>query len=64
MSDPLNKRDRVDDDDAVADERPNVSGSEPERARVYDRPERGGRSAWTWVLIAIIVIALILWLLF
>ncbi|HEX7002882.1 MAG TPA: hypothetical protein VF168_01685 [Trueperaceae bacterium] len=41
-------------------------GSMPQTrgARVYDRPARGGRSALTWTIVALVLILLALWLLF
>lgn len=66
VSDPLDGRDRVEEQGTKrAKERPVVTGREPEGARVYDRPDRkekSGMSKLTWALIAIVVIALLLWL--
>ena len=64
VSDPLNKRDRPGDDERDVKKRPNVAGPDPKGARVYDRPQGGGRSMISWILVAIVVIALLLWLVF
>ena len=63
MKEKRNGEERIDDVETSGEVR---GGGTPTTrgARVYERPERGGRSTLTWLIVALVLLVLALWLLF